>query len=301
VVLCGIPSAIAPIRARFPSVDVVDISAGMPPDVRGEVLFGGWGPVAADAMATGVRWVQMAGTGVDSAPAAVRGAEILTSSRGASAVAISEYVITAMGVYARHFPDNWIREPPERWNIQPGSALAGATVGLFGFGGIAQRVARIALALEMSVVALRRRAAPTPVAGVEMVASLPDLVSAADHLVLAAPATEATHHVINAGTLAHARPGLHLINIARGALVDQDALRTALDDGMVGRASLDVTDPEPLPAGHWLYDHPKVFLTPHSSWVGTPAFQAATALFCDNLERYLRGQPLLHVVGADGY
>ena len=265
------------------------------------MLFGGWGRVGVDAMASGVRWVQMAGTGIDSAPAEVRAAEILTSARGASAVAISEYVITAMGVYARNFPDNWISAPPERWNSQSGAALAGATVALFGFGGIAQRVARIALALEMSVIALRRRAAPNPVRGVAMVASLPDLIAAADHLVLAAPATEQTHHVINAQTLAHARAGLHLINIARGALVDQDALRTALDDGTIGRASLDVTDPEPLPAGHWLYDHPKVFLTPHSSWVGPPAFQAATALFCDNLERYLRDQPLLYVVGADGY
>jgi phosphoglycerate dehydrogenase-like enzyme len=301
VVLCGITSAIAPIRARFPSVEVVDITAGVPPDVRGEVLFGGWGPVGVDAMASGVRWVQMAGTGIDSAPAEVRSAEILTSARGASAVAISEYVITAMGVYARNFPDNWIHEPPERWNVQSGTALAGTTVGLFGFGGIAQRVARIALAMEMSVVALRRRAAPSPVPGVEMVASFPDLIAAADHLVLAAPATEQTRHVINAETLARARPGFHLVNIARGALVDQDALRAALDDGTVGRASLDVTDPEPLPAGHWLYEHPKVFLTPHSSWVGPPAFQVATALFCDNLERYLHGQPLLHVVGADGY
>jgi phosphoglycerate dehydrogenase-like enzyme len=83
--------------------------------------------------------------------------------------------------------------------------------------------------------------------------------------------------------------------------VDQEALRVALDDGTVGRASLDVTDPEPLPAGHWMYDHPKVFLTPHASWVGSPAFVAATDMFCDNLDRYLAGQPLEGVVGPDGY
>jgi phosphoglycerate dehydrogenase-like enzyme len=107
--------------------------------------------------------------------------------------------------------------------------------------------------------------------------------------------------VINADTIKLLRPGAHLVNIARGTLVDQDALRVALDDGTLVRASLDVTDPEPLPAGHWLYDHPKVFLTPHASWVGPPMFQAATDLFCANLERYLAGEPLRDIVGADGY
>jgi phosphoglycerate dehydrogenase-like enzyme len=301
VVLCGVAPAVERIRSQCPSVEVVDISQGVPPGVRGEVMFGGWGPVAAEAMATGVRWVQMAGTGIDGAPPEVRAAPLLTSARGVSAVAISEYVITTMGAFARQFPDNWLREAPERWNYQPATTLAGATLALFGFGGIAQRVARIALALEMSVVALRRGSAPSPVAGVEMVTSLPDLLSGADHLVLAAPATQATRHVVNADSLARVRPGLHLVNIARGSLVDQDALRVALDDGTVGRASLDVTDPEPLPAGHWLYDHPKVFLTPHSSWAGPTPFAAAVDVFCQNVERYRSGQPLLHLVGAEGY
>jgi phosphoglycerate dehydrogenase-like enzyme len=301
VVLCSIASAVDHIRSRFPAVEVIDISGGLPPDAHGDVLFGGWGPVAAEAMGRGVRWVQMAGTGVDGAPPEVRAAPLLTSSRGVSAVAISEYVIAAMGASARNFPENWLRAAPERWNFQRATTLAGATLGLFGFGGIAQRVARIALAMEMSVVAVRRRAAPAPVAGVEMVDSAAELLAAADHLVLAAPATEHTRHVINADSLKRARPGLHLVNIARGALIDQDALRVALDDGTVGRASLDVTDPEPLPEGHWLFDHPKVFLTPHASWVGPPPFVAATDVFCQNLGRYLAGDPLHDLVGPEGY
>jgi phosphoglycerate dehydrogenase-like enzyme len=83
--------------------------------------------------------------------------------------------------------------------------------------------------------------------------------------------------------------------------VDQDALRRALDDGIVGRASLDVTTPEPLPAGHWMFSHPKVFLTPHSSWGGHTQFSGATQIFCDNLERFLAGELLDGVVGPDGY
>jgi phosphoglycerate dehydrogenase-like enzyme len=101
--------------------------------------------------------------------------------------------------------------------------------------------------------------------------------------------------------LAKVRKGVHLVNIARGSLVDQDALRIALDDGTVARASLDVTDPEPLPSGHWLYSHPKVFVTAHSSWVGPPVMEASTRMFCDNLERYLNGGELVGVVGDKGY
>jgi phosphoglycerate dehydrogenase-like enzyme len=91
-----------------------------------------------------------------------------------------------------------------------------------------------------------------------------------------------------------------VINIARGSLVDQDALRAGLDDGIIARASLDVVEPEPLPAGHWIYDHPKVFLTPHASWAGPPFMSGATDIFLENLRRYLAGDPLLHRV-ADGY
>ena len=206
-----------------------------------------------------------------------------------------------MGAFARDFPANWLSEAPEHWFFQSATTLAGSTLGLFGFGGIAQRVARVALALEMKVTALRRHPGPSTVAGVEIVSALPDLLSVADHLVLAAPATDATHHVINAESLQLLRPGAHLVNIARGSLVDQDALRLALDDGTIARASLDVTDPEPLPEDHWLFTHPKVFLTPHASWAGPPVFEASTEFFCDNLERFLAGEPLHGIVGPDGY
>lgn len=301
VVFCELPAALARIRARFPSLEVVDVSGGVPGGVRGHVLFGGFGRNSVQAMTRGVQWAQLIGTGLDGVPPEVRAAPFLTSARGVAAVAIGEYVITAMGAFARDFPRNWLNEPPENWFTQQAGLLAGATLGLLGFGGIAQRVARIALAMDMSVVALRRQDLPSPVNGVTMTSSFSDLVSVADHLVLAAPATDDTRQVINADTLALVRRGMHLVNIARGSLIDQDALRVALDEGTVARASLDVVTPEPLPAGHWMYDHPKVFLTPHASWAGQVQFAAATEYFCDNLERFLAGEPLEGVVGPDGY
>jgi phosphoglycerate dehydrogenase-like enzyme len=300
IVFCSLAAAIDRVRAEFPEVEVVDITNGVPPELRGEVLFGGHGAPSNEAVTRGVRWVQLSGTGLDNVTPEVLAVEQVTVTRGGSAIGISEYVITAMGNFVRNFPANWIHHPPERWHMQPGGALAGARLALYGFGEIAQRIARVALALEMSVVAQRRTPQPSPVAGVEMVESFEALIDGADHLVLAAPGTELTRHVVNATTLARMRRGVHLVNIARGSLVDQDALRQALEDGTVARATLDVVDPEPLPAGHWLYAHPKVFLTPHSSWVGPPAFGRATDLFCENLRRFLDGQPL-EFLAHDGY
>ncbi len=300
VVFCSLPAALDRVRAEFPEVEVVDITNGVPPGRRGEVLFGGHGAPSNEAVSRGVRWVQLSGTGLDHVSEEVLGVEQVTVTRGGSAIGISEYVITAMGNFVRDFPANWIHEPPERWHVQPGGALAGARLSLFGFGEIAQRIARVAVALEMSVVAQRRTPQPSPVPGVEMVESFEALIDGADHLVLAAPGTEHTHHIVNATTLAKMQRGVHLVNIARGSLVDQDALRAALDDDTVARATLDVMEPEPLPAGHWLYEHPKVFLTPHSSWVGPPAFGRATDLFCENLRRFLAGAPLVNLA-HDGY
>ena len=154
----------------------------------------------------------------------------------------------------------------------------------------------------MNVRALRRTGAPSPVPGVQVVTSLPDLVAGAHHVVLAAPGTERTHRLLDADAFAAMRDGVHVVNIARGTLVDQDALRVALDAGKVARASLDTVDPEPLPEGHWIYSHPKVFLTPHSSWASRALLEAPVGIFCSNLARFLAGEPLEHVVDvAEGY
>ena len=98
---------------------------------------------------------------------------------------------------------------------------------------------------------------------------------------------------------AKAKSGLHLVNVARGSLVDQDALRTALDDGRVACASLDTVDPEPLPAGHWLFTHPKVRLSAHISWSGPGALEGLLDPFIENLHRYLDGRELRNEVGVN--
>jgi phosphoglycerate dehydrogenase-like enzyme len=181
--------------------------------------------------------------------------------------------------------------------------MAGKTLGLVGFGGIGARVARLALAFEMEVIGLRRHVElGSPVPGASVTASLDDILPVADHLVLAAPATARTRHLLDADAFARMKRGVHIVNIARGTLIDQDALRTALDDGVVARASLDVADPEPLPDGHWLFSHPNVRLTPHSSWSSHAFFESAVDIFCANLRRFLDGDELVYLIDrTEGY
>ena len=168
-----------------------------------------------------------------------------------------------------------------------------------GLGSIATEVARRALAFEMNVLAFRRTDAPSPIDGIRIVRSLTELLAASDHVVVAAPATGATRKLLGADAFKAIKPGAHLVNVARGELVDQEALIAALDDGRVGMASLDVADPEPLPAGHPLYTHPKVRLTPHISWSSVGTLERTIGIFAENLRRYDAGEPLQGIVNVE--
>jgi phosphoglycerate dehydrogenase-like enzyme len=290
-----------------PEVELVDLGGEPPDDLRADVFFGGymgWENILRWLEATGVRWVQLSGTGVDKVPDGVFDGRVVTCARGASAVPIAEWVLAAILARAKRFPEVMLAEPPKYWNfpIPTLDGLEGSTLALVGLGGIGTAIARRALPFGMRVRALRRTEAPSPIAGVEVVTSLDDLLADADHLVLAAPATARTRHLIDADAFAKVKPGVHLVNIARGALVDQDALRDALDDGRVALATLDTVDPEPLPAGHWLYSHPRVRVSAHVSWYTPELQRTAVEIFVENLGRFLRDEPLLHVVDRDeGY
>jgi phosphoglycerate dehydrogenase-like enzyme len=296
----------ADIERAVPGVEVVPIplDGDLPDDVNGEVLLTlAWGgPNLAAALDRGVRWVHAVGTGVDRFPLDEIGDQTLTCSRGASAVPIAEWVLAVMLAFEKQLPESWITEPSTQWNYAELGGLAGRSLGIVGLGGIGEAVARRARAFDMTVRALRRTATPPPIPDVEMAASLPDLLSSADHVVVAVPATPETRRLIDADAFAAMKPGVHLVNIARGALVDQDALRGALDDGTVARASLDTVEPEPLPEGHWMYTHPKVRLSPHISWSMPGAWDIMFDNFVDNLRRYRAGEPLRGVVDiAAGY
>jgi len=297
------------IRDAFPDVELVEYAGGEPPaGLRADAFFGGyldWDAILGWLDAGGVRWVQLSGTGIDNVPLAVFDHDrVVTCARGASAVPISEWVMAAILAWAKRFPQTFLSEPPKYWNfpIPTLECVEGSTVALIGLGGIGSAIAARAQAFGMEVRALRRTDAPSPVEGVRVVRSLDELLPGAAHVVLAAPATARTRHLIDASAFAKMTPGVHLVNIARGALVDQDALRAALDDGPVAMATLDTVDPEPLPAGHWLYSHPKVRIAAHVSWYSPQLLAAAVDILIENIRRFQGDQPLLHVVDRDeGY
>ena len=280
---------------RFPDVSVVQIpeSGPLAADVRGEVLLTQtWAaPNFAEVMQRGVRWVHTYGTGVNRFPFDALGSAVLTCSRGGSGIPIAEWVLGVMLAFEKRLPDVFVREPSQ-WKYRELGGLHGRTLSLVGFGGIGREVALRALPFGMRVQALRRGEGGA-MSGVEIVRSLHDLLGEADHVVIAVPATPETHHLIDRAALARVKRGVHLVNVARGGIVDQDALREALDDGRVACASLDVTDPEPPPAGHWLFSHPRVRLSPHISWNMPGALDMLLEPFLENLARWRDGKPLL--------
>ena len=307
-ILCQIREALAArVADAVPDITVVRIplEGDLPAGIDGEVLLTyPWAsPNLRLVLARGVRWVHALGTGVDAFPFHLLTGQTLTCSRGGSAVPIAEWVLAMMLAFEKQLPEAWIHSlPPNGWSRAALGTLSGRTLGLVGLGGIGKAVAQRALPFGMRVQAHRRSAAPSDIAGVEVVRSLPELVASSDHVVIAAPATPATRHLFNHDTFAAMKPGAHLVNIARGALVDQDALRVALDEGRVAMASLDAVDPEPLPEGHWMYTHPRIRLSPHISWSMPGAADVLIEPFVDNLRRYRAGEPLTGLVDvAAGY
>ena len=293
----------------WPGIRLVECpnDGAIPPEVSGEVVLTrtNGGPNLHDLLRRdGIEWVHVVGTGVDSFPFDALQGQVLTCSRGMSGDMIGEWVFAQMLAFAKGLPDVRLDEGPGEWDLPDRriGTLRGATVVIVGMGGIGAEVARLSLALDMNVIGVRRRGTDAPHPGMTVVNDLATVLPEADHVVIAAPATPETNGMFDAEMFGRMKPGAHLCNIARGTLVDQDALRTALDDGTVARASLDVATPEPLPADHWMFEHPGVLLTPHTSWAGPGAFQKMVDTFEANYRRWRGGEPLEGIVDVEaGY
>lgn len=234
-------------------------------------------------------WVHLRTAGLDEFPDWIFDVPLVTLTRGAQAVGIAEFALGAMLAHEKHFPAVWIRNAAS-WQVQPLGTLEGRTLGLLGFGNIGEATACRALAFGMRVLAHRRTATPITLNGVEAV-SLERLLEESEHLVVAIPLTAATAGLLGQAAFARMRPGLHIVNVARGEIIDHDALHAALEDGRVGAATLDVCVPEPLPPGHWLYTHPRVRLSPHLSWSAPTTSPRSAAIFLENLRHYMAGTP----------
>ena len=247
-----------------------------------------------------VKLVQLASAGADDYPPWLWEAPAVASASGTTAIPIAEYALAVMLAHAKQLAAITLQPGaawPERTDFvnQPLGTLHGRTLGLVGLGNIARQVGRFAHAFGMNIIAARASAAPSPDPWIK-VAPLTEVAARADHLVLAAPITPATQHLLGAELLAQMKPTAHIVNVGRGGLIDQDALLAELDKGRLW-ASLDVTDPEPLPPGHRLQGHPRCRITPHVSWSNPDINRRIMERLTENVRRLTAGEPLLGAIG----
>jgi phosphoglycerate dehydrogenase-like enzyme len=242
-----------------------------------------------------LRVVQSRSAGVDWIVDRVPPGVTLCSARGARDAAMAEWVVWAVLADIKAARAAAEQQAAEVWEHLDLRDVEGIRVLILGHGSIGAAVERRLAGFDVEIVRVARRARD----GVHGVDELPRLLGTVDVVVDLLPLTPETRGLIGAETLAAMPRGTLLVNAGRGATVDTDALVRALHDGHV-RAVLDVTEPEPLPAGHALWTAPGVILTPHSAGDTPAAERAAWALAGDQLRRYAAGEPLLNVV-AHGY
>ena len=277
-----------------------------------EILFDVYRPQSDDLprRAPSLRWIQFSSSGVGKFVEQMGLATtsiIVTNVAGAHATPLAEFVLFAMLYFAKQMPRVMADQRRHHWEQFAVKNVCRATLGLVGLGGVGREIARLARAIGMRVVAIRRTAGrvSTDVSGVEAVYSpdrLLDLLAESEYVTLILPHTTQTAGLIGKAELAAMKPGAVLINIARGTIVDEPALIEALRSGHLGGAALDVFATEPLPAESPLWDMPNVLITPHTISTAVDENELVVDLFCDNLRRYLAGKPLRNVFDrARGY
>lgn len=296
---------------RPPWLDDLDVefrycaADGLAEAVRGAQVLMLW-----DFFSTAVRevwehagsleWIHVTAAGVDTLLFDdLRDSDVVvTNAHGVFDRPIAEYVLGAVLAHAKDSRNSLDLQRSRQWQHRETLSILGATALVVGTGAIGREIARLlrAAGLEVRGVGRVARADDPDFGSVIASSDLAEHVGWCDHLVLAAPLTPATQGLVDAQVLEAMKPDAHLVNVARGPLVDEPALLEALLDGRIGAATLDVFEVEPLPAEHPLWDAPGVTITAHMSgdvigWRDTLARQ-----FADNVRRWLAGEPLLNVV-----
>lgn len=257
-------------------------------------------------LAPRVRWIQATSAGIgqfvrrhDYARRMPR--TVFTTASGVHARPLAEFVLLGMLGHVRGLLPTVHAQRARHWERFAGTDLEGRTAVVVGYGSIGREVGRMARAFGVRVVGVRSRpgdADPASVHADELhgIDALPALLPRADFLVLAAPHTPETEGMIGAAELAALPPGSALINVGRGALVDEDALAASLASGHLGGAYLDVFETEPLPPDSPLWDMPNALVSPHSASTSDRENGRIVDLFCENLRRWGAGEPLLNVL-----
>nr|AKQ04693.1 putative oxidoreductase [uncultured Gemmatimonadetes bacterium Rifle_16ft_4_minimus_7] len=324
------PEAAAAIRRAFGrGFDVIEVNSATSSDgdggagsaeaataARGAEVYLGYGvprAVAQAALGT-LRWAHSAAAGVRATitPEFLATGAMLTNAKGLHAEPMADWAVTAIGFCLRGFHHAVAAQREARWTKDeftdgrvPVREFGGARVGLVGLGGIGAAVARRCVALGMEVRAVRRRPRRPRPRGVTWVGGptqLSELAKRSDVLVIAAPDTGATRGVVNDPVLRALPRGAYVVSMARGSLLDEQALLVHLESGQVAGCVLDVYAKEPLPQDHPFWRHPRVLVSPHVSAVSDRFWERETALLVNNIRRYRRGAKLQNLVDLEaGY
>jgi phosphoglycerate dehydrogenase-like enzyme len=304
------------IRVWLPEQDAVSVMGGLPAGMVADVWTGGEQlPDSADEVEVVVlpfevpssrlpvlaklprlRLIQLMSAGAENIIPFVPPGVTLCNAQGAHDPAVAEWITAVILAQVRQLPRFIAAQQAGTWDPVRSESLAGQTVLIVGYGSIGEATERTLAPFGVRFERIARRPRP----GVMTMDDLHQALPRADIVILLVPVTPATTGLVDARFLARLHDGALLVNAARGSIVDTAALLAELTSGRL-RAALDVTDPEPLPAGHPLWSAPGLLLTPHVAGAMTTGRSRVMALVKDQLGRYAAGEPLRHVVGDQGY
>ena len=292
------------VSERFPDDRIIPIAdeSALAAAAAAEVALSGNNPRRVQMLLEAtpkLRWYHTVSAGVENMPLSEmsRRGIVLTNNSGSYDVQIAEHVLMFVFAASRRLQLYRDRQVRHEWKDHDHQELRDATIVVYGMGSIGTEVARLASAVGMRVIGVRRRAAPQEGASrVVAPEGLADVAAEADYLAITAPLTPATRGAVSREVIARLKPTAWIVNIARGAIVDEVALIEALRARKIAGAALDVFATEPLPTDSPLWSMENVILTPHTSG-DSPRVQDRTLdLFAENLRRYKSGEPLLNRV-----
>ena len=289
--------------------DVQKVWALAPDDVLREIadadVVYGWPTLEQFQAAKQLKWIQIPSAGVEmvcSVPEIVESDVIITNARGAHARVIAEHTFAMLLAFTRGLHRFEQDKAARRWSreqaIPDVLEIAGWTIGIVGYGQIGQQVARRAIGFEMDVLAVDVNEMPDAPHGVTVwgLDRLPELFEQSDVVVIAAPYTPETHHIITADLLNRMKPTAYFLVESRGGIVDERALIDVLKKGKIAAAGLDVYEQEPLGADSELWDVPNLIMTPHLAGASTQKDRRCVEILRENVGRFQRGETLVNLV-----